>query len=119
MMKGGEKVPLKIPFFRLGTWKHPVYGDLKITQGTFDQILANFKSNVLGRPPFIRIGHDKSNNQTFGYAPAEGWVHDLKQEGDILFAEVEPTSPEAEDRGDNAFESPACRAIFGQCGQSP
>jgi len=90
-------MPLKIPFFRLGTWKHPAYGDLKITQNTFDQILANFKSNVLGRPPFIRIGHDKNNNQTFGYAPAEGWVSNLKQEGDILFAEVEPTSSDAEE----------------------
>lgn len=90
-------MPLKIPFFRLGKWKHPVYGDVTITQDTFNQLLANFKSNVLGRPPFIRIGHDKGNNPTFGYAPAEGWVTNLKQEGDILFAEVEPTTPQAEE----------------------
>lgn len=90
-------MPLKIPFFRLGKWKHPVYGDLTITQDTFNQMLANFKSNVLGRPPFIRIGHDKGTAPTFGYAPAEGWVTSLKQEGDVFFAEVEPTSKEAEE----------------------
>jgi hypothetical protein len=90
-------MPLKIPFFRLGKWKHPLYGDLNITQETFNQMLGNFKSNVLGRPPFIRIGHDKGNSTTFGYAPAEGWVTDLKQEGEILFGEVEPTSKEAEE----------------------
>lgn len=90
-------MPLKIPFFRLGKWKHPLYGDINITQATFNQLLANFKSNVLGRPPFIRIGHDKGNSTTFGYAPAEGWVTDLKQEGDILFGEVEPTSKESEE----------------------
>lgn len=90
-------MPLKIPFFRLGEWVHPLYGKLKITQQTFDQLLANFKGNVLGRPPFIRIGHDKSSNQTFGYAPAEGWVTGLKQEGNVLYAEVEPTTPQAEE----------------------
>lgn len=90
-------MPLKIPFFRLGKWKHPVYGDLTITQDTFNQMLANFKTNVLGRPPFIRIGHDKGTAPTFGYAPAEGWVTSLKQEGDVLFAEVEPTTPTAEE----------------------
>lgn len=90
-------MPLRIPFFRLGKWKHPLYGELHITQDTFNQMLANFKSNVLGRPPFIRIGHDKGNGTTFGYAPAEGWVTDLKQEGDILFGEVDPTSKEAEE----------------------
>ena len=90
-------MPLKIPFFRLGKWKHPVYGDITVTQDTFNQMLANFKTNVLGRPPFIRIGHDKGTAPTFGYAPAEGWITSLKQEGDVLFAEGEPTTPEAEE----------------------
>ena len=85
---------LKIPFFRLGTWKHPVYGDIKGTQEMFDQMLANFKSNVLGRPPFIRIGHDKGNGSTFGDVAAEAWVKDIVQEGDVLYAMAEPTNPE-------------------------
>lgn len=88
---------LKIPFFRLGKWKHPLYGEVNITQQTFSEIISNFKSNVLGRPPFVRIGHDKGNAPMFGYAPAEGWVVDIKQEGNILFGEVVPTTPEAEE----------------------
>lgn len=88
---------LKIPFFRLGKWKHPIYGDLNITEQTFAEIIANFKNNVLGRPPFVRIGHDKPGVQQFGYAPAEGWVTDIKQEGSVLYGEVTPTTPEAEE----------------------
>jgi len=90
-------MPLKIPFFIQGKWKHPLYGDMTITQDTFNQILTNFKANVLGRPPFIRIGHDKGANPTFGYAPAEGWVTDIRQEGNVLFGVVEPTTPAAEE----------------------
>lgn len=88
---------LKIPFFRLGTWKHPVYGDIKGTQEMFDQMLANFKSNVLGRPPFIRIGHDKGNGSTFGDVAAEAWVKEIVQEGDVLYAMAEPTNQEVSD----------------------
>ena len=88
---------LKIPFLRLGQWKHPVYGDVNITQDTFDQIIRNFQNNVLGRPPFIRLGHDKDGKSTFGDAPAEGWVKEVKQEGNILFGMVEPTTGEAAD----------------------
>lgn len=90
-------MPLKIPFFRLGKWKHPLYGDLNITEQTFAEIIDNFKNNVLGRPPFVRIGHDKPGAQQFGYAPAEGWVTDIKQEGNVLYGEVTPTTPEAEE----------------------
>lgn len=87
---------LKIPFFRLGKWKHPIYGELNITEQTFAEIRKNFSENVLGRPPFVRIGHDKPGAQQFGYAPAEGWVTAIKQEGNVLYAEVSPTTAEAE-----------------------
>lgn len=88
---------LKIPFFRLGKWKHPIYGEVNITAQTFAEIKENFKKNVLGRPPFVRIGHDKPGAQQFGHVPAEGWVTDIKQEGNILYAEVAATTPEAEE----------------------
>lgn len=83
---------LKIPFFRLGSWKHPIYGDLRITQQTFDQMLANFKAGVLGREPFIRLGHDAAGKNVFGDAEALGWVKEIRQEGDVLAAAVEPVS---------------------------
>ncbi|TWH45903.1 phage protease [Sporomusa sp. KB1] len=86
---------LKIPFLRLGEWVHPVYEKIKITQQTFDDILRNFKDNVLGKEPFIRLGHDKGGKPTFGDAPAEGWVKQIVQEGNVLCAIVEPTSETA------------------------
>lgn len=90
-------MPLKIPFFRLGKWKHPIYGEVNITERIFAEIKENFKKNVLGRPPFVRIGHDKPGAQQFGYAPAEGWVTEIRQEGEVLYAEVSPTTSQAEE----------------------
>ncbi len=86
---------LKIPFFRLGTWKHPKYGTIEGTQEMFDVMTDNFRKQSLGRDPFIRIGHDKDGQKTtFGDAPAEGWIKDLVQEGPILFAVADPTNEE-------------------------
>ncbi|GMB00916.1 phage protease [Pelosinus sp. IPA-1] len=87
---------LKIPFFRLGTWKHPAYGDIKATQTFLSEMMDNFKKNVLGREVFIRIGHDKGSGETFGGAEAKGWVKELKQEGDVIYAFTEPATPEDE-----------------------
>lgn len=87
---------LKIPFFRLGTWKHPVYGDLKIDQKIFDQIIANFKNGVLGQEPFIRIGHDLPTKKVFGDAEALAWVKEICQESDVLVAMAEPVGEEIE-----------------------
>lgn len=85
---------LKIPFFKLGKWRHPVYGPIDGTQEKFDAIIANFRGNVLGRPPYVRLGHTKDGAVTFGATPAEAWVHDIVQEGDILYALAHPTGKE-------------------------
>jgi len=90
----GERRPLKIPFFRLGKWTHPVYGDIVGTQEKFDKMIENFRKNVLGRPPYVRLGHDKNNAPTFGDAPAVAWVHDIIQEGPVLYALAHPTTEE-------------------------
>lgn len=87
---------LKIPFFKLGEWKHPKYGTIKGTPDKFKQFTDNFKSNVLGRPPFIRIGHDKSNSPIFGDAEAKAWVKDIVQEGNVLYALCEPCDENVE-----------------------
>ncbi|WP_192902972.1 hypothetical protein [Pelotomaculum propionicicum] len=88
---------LKIPFFKLGSWRHPVYGVIEGTQNKFDSIIGNFRRDVLGRPPYVRLGHTKDGTVTFGDAPAEAWVHDIIQEGDTLFALAHPTNDEVVD----------------------
>lgn len=85
---------IKVPFFRLGKWKHPQYGQLEGTQEKFDSIKENFRKNVLGRPPYIRLGHAKDSAPTFGDAPAEAWVYDIVQEGPVLYALAYPTGDE-------------------------
>ncbi len=85
---------IKVPFFRLGNWRHPVYGPLEGTQEKFDAIISNFKKNVLGRPPYIRLGHSKDSAPTFGDAPAEAWVYDVIQEGPVLYALAHATGQE-------------------------
>ncbi|MEC0231294.1 phage protease [Paenibacillus alba] len=83
---------LKIPAGRIGEWKHPRYGSIKMTQQTFTDIIRNFKEKTIGRDPFIRIGHDKADDPTFGSSKAEGWITDIVQEGDHLFALADPTN---------------------------
>lgn len=83
---------LKIPFFRLGKWKHPLYGPIEGTQEKFDAIKANFKRNVLGRPPYVRLGHTRDGAVTYGDTPAEAWVYDIIQEDNVLYALAHPTS---------------------------
>jgi hypothetical protein len=85
---------LKIPVGRLGEWIHPRYGRIKMTQQMFNEMIDNFKKQTIGRDPFIRIGHDKADDPTFGSAKAEGWIKDLVQEGEYLFALAEPTNDE-------------------------
>jgi len=85
---------IKVPFFRLGIWKHPQYGELQGTQEKFDAMINNFRRNVAGRPPFIRLGHTNEGAPTFGDTPAEAWVYDIVQEGPVLFALAHPTSDE-------------------------
>lgn len=83
---------LKLPIYRLGIWKHPLYGEINIAQNVFDSIMANFEGNQLGRPVYVKIGHQKSNAATFGDEPAEGWVKKLIQDNAILYAIAEPNN---------------------------
>lgn len=85
---------MKIPVGRIGKWKHPRYGPIEMSQRTFDEMIRNFRSKAIGRDPFIRIGHDKADDPTFGGAKAEGWITDLVQEGDVLYALADPTNPD-------------------------
>jgi Mu-like prophage I protein. len=86
---------MQIPFFRLGTWVHPYYETLEITQRVFDDIIKNFESGVLGRKVFVRLGHD-GYKETFGDAEAVGWVEEIRQEGDLLIAIATPASEDDE-----------------------
>ncbi|KLU66311.1 hypothetical protein DEAC_c17100 [Desulfosporosinus acididurans] len=92
--KFSDMRPMKIPVGRIGEWKHPKYGVLKMSQQTFDDMVRNFKDKTIGRDPFVRIGHNKGTGDTWGDVPSEGWIQDLQQEGDVLYALADPTNPQ-------------------------
>jgi hypothetical protein len=88
-------MPLKIPAHMIGSWHHPQYGTIDMTQEKMDQLKRNFADNVIGRKVFVRIGHDKGSAPTFGDAPAEAVVQELVQEGQVLYALAEPNDENA------------------------
>jgi hypothetical protein len=84
---------LKIPVAKLGSWVHPVYKRVEFTQRDFDEMIRNFKNNVLGFPPYCRYGHSKYPNSVDA-EPSVGEVKALIQEGNVLYAIVEPNNEE-------------------------
>ena len=84
---------LKIPVAKLGSWVHTVYKKVEFTQRDFDDMIRNFKNDVLGFPPYCRYGHSKYPNSVDA-EPSVGEVKDLIQEGDVLYSIVEPNNDE-------------------------
>jgi hypothetical protein len=84
---------LKIPVAKLGSWVHTVYKKVEFTQRDFDEMIRNFKNDVLGFPPYCRYGHSKYPNSVDA-EPSVGEVKDLIQEGDVLYSIVEPNNDE-------------------------
>jgi len=84
---------LKIPVAKLGSWVHTVYKKVEFTQRDFDDMIRNFKNDVLGFPPYCRYGHSKYPNSVDA-EPSVGEVKDLIQEGNVLYSIVEPNNDE-------------------------
>lgn len=87
---------LRVPYARLGRWKHPKYTLVEFTQEMFDQVIRNFNDKVLGRDVFIRLGHSKEETDTWGGDSSLGWVTGFVQDGDVLYAQAVPTNEEVE-----------------------
>lgn len=84
---------LKIPVGRIGQWKHPKYGTIKMSQQTFNDMRRNFKSKIPKFTPYIRVGHDRAETAGLNTSLPEGWITDLVQEGDVLYALADPIGP--------------------------
>lgn len=76
-----EKWYLVIP---RGTYQHQEYGELDFGDSFFEEMLQNFKNNVLGNTkPFIDQDHDQRG--------AAGWVNDMKYNEEGMWAKIEWT----------------------------
>lgn len=85
---------IKVPISRIGSWEHPKYGKVVEDQNDFDQIVANWKSGVLGYEPPLYLGHP-TNLLSSGGTPAVAFLDDIVQEGDSLFGLYDPVDDKA------------------------
>ncbi len=78
---GKEKWYLVIP---RGIYQHQEYGELDFNDHFFEEMLQNYKNNVLGNTkPFIDQDHDQRG--------AAGWVNDMKYDDNGMWAKIEWT----------------------------
>jgi len=88
-LKFAEESEMKteIQVLSVGTWKHPVYGKIKISEKDIDDFVKNFDSKVR-RDIAITEGHPVGEDEK----PAIGWFRQLLNKGrDGLWAVVEWT----------------------------
>ena len=76
-----------VEIMRTGEWKHPVYGELKITEKTLENIIYNFNDKVRGIDIPIDLEHEASQHK----GEAAGWIKNLIKKGNKLLAEIEWT----------------------------
>lgn len=87
-----SKKPLKLPILKMGTYKHPKHGDLKIDQTVINDVMSSFESKAPGYEPYLRYGHNQKGPGLVGGEPAQGRLQKLVQENDVLFGFFNPTN---------------------------
>lgn len=78
-----------IQIMKTGSWKHPQYGPMEITQDDLQKFKENFDNNVRGIKLFVDVNHD--NNHA-----AVGEFKELKVEPGKLLAKVDWTAKGAD-----------------------
>lgn len=87
---------------RVGSFKHPVYGDLDITPERLQRFAASVTEKVRGIDPDIDYDHKAKDGK------AAGWVKEAEVRDDSLYIKVEWTDPakEALSRKEYRYFSP-------------
>lgn len=82
----GENIN-QLEVMRIGKWKHPIYGDLEITDKDLDKFKKSFDEKVRRVDLAIDIEHGETPNK----GAAAGWFKKLRKEGNKLLADIEWT----------------------------
>ena len=99
-----KPVTSSIQVFRTGTFYHPTYGKITITEDTLKNMVKNFNENKPRTPTEMVVDYDHlsiENEEPVG-GEAAGWVKALTN-GSALFAEVEWTDEAANRIRDKKF----------------
>ena len=82
-MKEGDIVDIQI--MKVGKWKHPVYGDVVVTEKTLNEIKENFDKDKRG----IELAVDENHE---GNHKAMAWYQEVYKKGSkSLFAKLKLT----------------------------
>lgn len=94
--KAGDKVDIQI--LRVGNWKHPIYGPVKITAKTINDVIQNFKDNKRGVEICADENHDPNHK-------ALAWFRNVYAKGkSAAFATLELTTLGAKLLNDGAYK---------------
>lgn len=98
---------IKVPFVKKGAWKHDAYGEVKFTDEDFNQLIQNYKNNVVGFTPYLTLGHiDEEPNSTDSHRK-RGDLTDIVVEGDVGYGifEVPDDIYASVERGEYEYSS--------------
>lgn len=76
-----------IELIRIGTFKGNQYGEVNVTKSMLEDLVANFKSEVVGR----EISLDYTHENDSGEKKAGAWIKELSLKGSVVVANVEYT----------------------------
>jgi len=85
-----------VQVFRTGTFRHPLYGKFTLTVDDLRVMVANFIAHRPKPPTELSVDYEHMSAVGNQIAPAAGWVKDLEQRGNELWATVSWTDKAAE-----------------------
>ncbi len=102
--KAGDKVDIQI--MRVGAWNHQMYGKVKVTEKTLQDVVTNFEERKRGIDLAVDENHEPNHK-------ALGWFKDLYVKGkDALFASIELTKKGADLLTEGAYKYFSPEIVF-------
>lgn len=101
----GDVVTIQI--MRTGKWNHPMYGEVKITKSTIDDVITNFREKKRGIDLAVDENHEENHK-------ALGWFREVfsDDEGENCFAKIELTKRGAELLNEGAYKYFSPEIVF-------
>ena len=84
------EIPERVNAMRVGTFNHPVYGEIELSQERLQRFADNVNAKVRGIDPDIDYDHKAKDGK------AAGWVRSAEVDGDKLWLTIEWTEPAKE-----------------------
>lgn len=102
----GKRGILKVPLVRVGKWAHKAAKVIQFTISDLNQIIKNFRDNILQHKPYLTYGH-VIEPYSYDSHRKKGDLIDMNIDGDILYGyfKANPSTYESVLNGDYEFAS--------------